>query len=457
MANNQAMSPQGYNIEDRPYNDNPFWEHETGEVAATVDVGTVRTQTLGSGVPASVSITNSGDQENAVFDFEFNIPTGPKGDTGATGSQGPRGFEGPIGPQGPRGLTGSRGEKGEKGDTGEQGPAGENGKTPRISVLASVLPIAGQPGVNVTSSGTDETPNYKFNFWGLGGEKGDTGATPDMTINASILPTAGIPNVEIEKSGTPEEPVFDLEFSGLKGTGPDLTINASILPIGGIPNVEVEKHNIDADHVTYDMTFSGIKGEKGDTGATGAQGPQGIQGIQGETGATGATGPAGPGVPTGGTAGQFLSKVDGTDYNTQWTTLSIDTFKTPSQIFFRNRVAGSSMSANILSESQFAALYTAGHKFLFAIVSFFANGIAYTTSETKLIPLFKNVSDFKDYQGNMSIPCIINSQREIGRVSYSFIKTYETNKLDFSLYAQYIDGNGATDIPGSISVQLYAI
>ena len=45
---------------------------------------------------------------------------------------------------------------------------------------------------------------------------------------------------------------------------------------------------------------------KGDTGATGATGPQGP------------TGPAGPGVAAGGTAGQVLSKVDGTDYNTQW-------------------------------------------------------------------------------------------------------------------------------------------
>lgn len=46
---------------------------------------------------------------------------------------------------------------------------------------------------------------------------------------------------------------------------------------------------------------------KGDTGATGPQGP---------------TGPAGPGVAAGGTAGQVLSKVDGTDYNTQWITPS---------------------------------------------------------------------------------------------------------------------------------------
>lgn len=34
------------------------------------------------------------------------------------------------------------------------------------------------------------------------------------------------------------------------------------------------------------------------------------------------TGPAGQGVPTGGTAGQVLSKIDGTNFNTQWVTPS---------------------------------------------------------------------------------------------------------------------------------------
>ncbi len=56
-------------------------------------------------------------------------------------------------------------------------------------------------------------------------------------------------------------------------------------------------------------------GEKGDTGATG---PQGAQGATGSAGATGATGATGAGVASGGTAGQILSKIDGTDYNTQW-------------------------------------------------------------------------------------------------------------------------------------------
>lgn len=43
---------------------------------------------------------------------------------------------------------------------------------------------------------------------------------------------------------------------------------------------------------------------------------------KGDTGATGDSGATGQGVPIGGTAGQVLSKIDGTDYNTEWVTSS---------------------------------------------------------------------------------------------------------------------------------------
>lgn len=43
-----------------------------------------------------------------------------------------------------------------------------------------------------------------------------------------------------------------------------------------------------------------------------------IGNITGPTGATGSTGATGAGVPTGGTTGQRLAKIDGTDFNTEW-------------------------------------------------------------------------------------------------------------------------------------------
>ena len=72
-------------------------------------------------------------------------------------------------------------------------------------------------------------------------------------------------------------------------------------------------------------TVPGPAGATGATGSTGPAGPTGPAGadstVPGPTGPTGATGPAGPGVATGGTAGQALTKIDGTNYNTHWVTL----------------------------------------------------------------------------------------------------------------------------------------
>ena len=66
----------------------------------------------------------------------------------------------------------------------------------------------------------------------------------------------------------------------------------------------------------------GPAGAQGPAGATGATGATGAQGPAGATGATGATGAAGQGVPVGGTTGQALVKLSGTNYDTGWTTVS---------------------------------------------------------------------------------------------------------------------------------------
>ena len=82
-----------------------------------------------------------------------------------------------------------------------------------------------------------------------------------------------------------------------------------------------------ADGATGPAGADGATGPAGDTGPTGPAGPAGDTGPTGPAGDTGPTGPAGPqgdpgpagqGVPAGGTTGQILAKIDGTNYNTQW-------------------------------------------------------------------------------------------------------------------------------------------
>ena len=58
----------------------------------------------------------------------------------------------------------------------------------------------------------------------------------------------------------------------------------------------------------------------GPQGPAGMNGLDGATGPQGPAGANGTNGTNGVGVPTGGTTGQVLAKVNGTDYNTQWVT-----------------------------------------------------------------------------------------------------------------------------------------
>jgi hypothetical protein len=64
----------------------------------------------------------------------------------------------------------------------------------------------------------------------------------------------------------------------------------------------------------------GSAGPTGPTGATGPTGSTGPEGPRGPQGDTGAQGPAGQGVPVGGSTGQVLTKIDATDYNSNWLT-----------------------------------------------------------------------------------------------------------------------------------------
>lgn len=229
--------------------------------------------------------------------------------------------------------------------------------TPSIPSVGNATITITQGGVSKGSFGVNDTQNKTIAL-----DAGGTGSAPDVTGSATVDANTGTPSVTVTTtgSGTQLDPYnLAFAFKNLKGatgaqgaTGPQgpqgvQGIQGETGPQGpagangtngtngtdgadgedGVGIVSIIYKETDAsgnyvytvtlsDNTTYDITCPiGPQGVQGATGATGAQGPQGPTGA---TGATGATGPAGPGVPSGGTAGQILSKVNGTDYNTQW-------------------------------------------------------------------------------------------------------------------------------------------
>jgi len=100
---------------------------------------------------------------------------------------------------------------------------------------------------------------------------------------------------------------------------PDATITSTASTFGTISGTFA------ADQSTITGTVTGtVTGTL--SGSVGVPGPQGPTGATGATGATGPAGSPGVGVPVGGTAGQFLTKIDGTNYNTDWTTVNLSVY-----------------------------------------------------------------------------------------------------------------------------------
>lgn len=143
-----------------------------GNSGVSIRVGTTTTGNAGT----NAAVTNSGTQQNAVFNFV--IPKGdtgiqgpqgiqgPKGDTGESGERGPQGIQGI---QGPRGEQGIQGEKGDKGDVGPQGEQGIQGPT------------------GLTGPQGETGPQGPQGIQGIQGPKGDTGESGVTTQIAGFF------------------------------------------------------------------------------------------------------------------------------------------------------------------------------------------------------------------------------------------------------------------------------
>lgn len=147
--------------------------------AATIQIGTV---TSGS----APSVTNSGTENAAVFDFVL-VP-GPQGPSGVDGTQGPPGETGPQGEQGPKGDTGPQGEKGDTGSQGPQGAPGENGGyyLPALDAEGNLTFSASKPDMPQAQGGNVKGPKGDTGEPGAQGEQGPQGPAgnglPDVTV-----------------------------------------------------------------------------------------------------------------------------------------------------------------------------------------------------------------------------------------------------------------------------------
>lgn len=249
-------------------------------------------------------------------------------------------------------FSGLKGEQGSQGIPGQDGENGSDGITPVISASASASNTTGVPAVTVTKTGTDAAPNFDFYFENLKGERGvpgptgesgpqgpsgNDGVTPNITATGSVTNTTGVPSVTITKTGTDLAPTFDFAFTNIKGeqgvqgeagrngadgsdgVTPIISATASVDDAVGIPNVVITRSGTDA-APNYDFAFHNLKGTQGNPGQ---------------------------GVPSGGSTGQVLAKQSGTDYDSDWETLTIPS--TAAEISFDN--TGTGMTATDVQDA----------------------------------------------------------------------------------------------------------
>ena len=173
---------------------------------------------------------------------------------------------GGTGPQGPPGPTGPAGADGADGADGAQGPAGPTGPA---------------------------------------GADGSDGATGPQGLTGATGPTGAAGADGSDGAQGPEGPTGPTGPQGPQGPQ-------------GATGAAGSDGAAGADGSDGATGPQGPAGSTGPTGPTGPAGADGADGADGSDGATGPQGPAGQGVPAGGSTNQVLSKIDGTDYNTQW-------------------------------------------------------------------------------------------------------------------------------------------
>lgn len=318
-----------------------------------VGIDTIVGDVGSTGTTVTVTLTDGTTQD-------FFVQRGVQGVPGQNGSDGRDGSDGTDGVSPEVSLTAITGGTrititdadhpqgqsfdvmdGVDGQNGAPGQPGADGVTPNISAAATVGTGTGTPSVQVTKSGTTAAPEFTFAFDGLkgaqgvpgqNGQDGSDGVSPTVTVSQRVY---GWHITIVSAGGTEEFDVYNGTDGqdGTDGVSPTVTVRS----ITGGHQIEI----VSAGGTERFDVMDGVDGQDGNDGSaatiqvgtvtTGQPGTNASVTNSGTSsaavfdftipaGATGSQGPAGPGVPTGGYAGQVLSKVDSTDYNTHWIT-----------------------------------------------------------------------------------------------------------------------------------------
>lgn len=312
-------------------------------------------------------------------------PTGPTGPTGAQGNSitGPTGVQGPTGPTGaastvagPTGPTGTTGIQGPTGPTGAastvagptgptgiQGPTGPTGAASTVAGPTGSTGPTGPTGAPSTIAGPTGPTGAASTVAGPTGPTGPTGVSGDRYKSTSTT--------TLSISAATKTLTIDTGLAYTAGENVVIYNNASNYMYGTISSYDAVSGVMIAsvytaigsgNYASWSVNLSGIQGVTGPTGPTGptgaastvagptgptgaastVAGPTGptgptgadstVAGPTGPTGAIGPTGPTGAGVAAGGTAGQILSKIDATNYNTEW----IDNYATQVKLPVKN-------------------------------------------------------------------------------------------------------------------------
>lgn len=320
MANNQKLSPQGYNYSDEPTNTNPFFEmnlvvHDVPDITASATVDDT------TGTPA-VTVTKSGDNTNPNFEFAFSGIKGETGEQGATGATGAAGVSPAVTSTGSTDsgtlagtITGAdgtvinvyNGAQGEPGSAGAEidtsqfvtavSVTNENGIYTISQTKGEVTTEAGTVNVpevdttNILAEVTDSIVENTTNGYDYHTIKETEYNGTQNDVGSFYIARKQITNVNvsdgtitfnyIDQAGEMTNNAFALPTSDI----PVITATASVDDTTGTPAVTVTKTGTDASP-SFAFAFTGIKGEKGEQGATGATGADGISPTVTSTGST---------------------------------------------------------------------------------------------------------------------------------------------------------------------------